>query len=104
MTPEAPPVPAAPRKPSIALIPGSKIRARSAGSRDEALISLGIFRGLVSVGGDNSLAIELEDGPPEEKGHLRLIPVNALLAVDILEAAKAEEERRADPAVAGYFR
>ena len=98
--------PSASKKPMITLSPGAKIRVRSAGTRDEALISTGAFRGLVSVGGDNSLALELEEGSKEEKGRIRLIPLNAILAVDILEAGKppAEEEKRADPAQPAYFR
>jgi hypothetical protein len=93
------------KKPTITLSPGSKIRVRSAGTRDDALISTGSFRGLVSVGGENSLAIELDDSSKEEKGRIRLIPLNAILAVDILEAAKPpEEEKRADPAQQPYFR
>ena len=96
--------PSAAKKPLIALTPGSRVRVRSAGPDDTALDSTGIFRGLVSIGGDNSLALELE-GPGEEKGRVRLVPVPALLAVDILEAAKPEEEKRADPsASAGDFR
>jgi len=100
----APSSPAA-KKPALALTPGSRIRVRSAGPDDSALDSLGVFRGLVSIGGDNALALELEGPPAEEKGRLRLVPVPALLAVDILEAAKPEEEKRSDPsASAGYFR
>lgn len=95
--------PTAPKKVSVALTVGSKVRVRSAGSQEEALVSNGTFRGLVSVGGDNSLAIELDDG--EEKGRIRLIPTNALFAVDILEAAKpAEEEKRTEPGATAYFR
>jgi len=97
--------PAAAKKPVIALTPGSRVRVRSAGPDETALDSVGVFRGLVSIGGDNTLAIELEGGGGEEKGRVRLVPVPALLAVDILEAAKPEEEKRADPsASAGYFR
>jgi hypothetical protein len=93
------------KKPAIVLTSGSKVRVRSAGTRDEALVSNGLFRGLVSVGGDNSLAIELDDSVREEKGRIRLIPLNALLAVDVLEAVKIEEEKRADTsATPGYFR
>jgi hypothetical protein len=101
MTSEAP----APKKPAIALTNGSRIRIRSAGTRDDALVSTGAFRGLVSVGGDNSIAIELSEGAKEEKGLIRLIPLNAVLAIDVLEAAKPEEEKRADPAASqAYFR
>ncbi len=97
--------PSAAKKPTITLSPGSRIRVRSAGTRDEALLSLGAFRGLVSLGGENSLAVELEDGPKEEKGRIRLVPLNAILAIDIVEAAKpAEEEKRADPGQPAYFR
>jgi hypothetical protein len=93
------------KKPSIVLTNGSKVRVRSAGTRDEALVSTGVFRGLVSVGGDNSIAIELDDSVKEEKGRIRLIPLNAVLAVDVLEAMKVEEEKRADTSASpGYFR
>lgn len=93
------------KKTAIVLTSGSKIRVRSAGTRDEALVSNGVFRGLVSIGGDNSLALELDDTVREEKGRVRLIPLNALLAVDVLEAVKPEEEKRAESQAApGYFR
>jgi len=104
VTAEAP-ASAAAKKPSIVLTVGSRVKVRSAGTRDDALVSTGAFRGLVSVGGDNSLAIELDDSVKEEKGRIRLVPLNAVLAIDVLEAAKAEEEKRAsDPAAAAYFR
>ncbi|HZY93140.1 MAG TPA: hypothetical protein VFG07_10280 [Thermoplasmata archaeon] len=93
------------KKPPIVLTTGSKIRVRSAGSRDEALVSSGLFRGLVSIGGDNSLALELDDTVKEDRGRVRLIPLNALLAIDVLEAVKPEEEKQKDTGQApGYFR
>jgi hypothetical protein len=91
------------KKNVIALTVGSKIRVRSASSENESLVSNGTFRGLVSIGGDSSLAVELDGSVAEEKGRIRLIPLNALLALDVLEAVKAEEEKRADPASPGYF-
>jgi hypothetical protein len=95
------------KKTLITLTPGSRVQVRSAGTRDEALVSTGVFKGLVSVGGDNSLAIELDGPGTEERGRMRLVPLNALLAIDILEAAQKppEEEKRSDAAAtAGYFR
>jgi hypothetical protein len=93
------------KKPQIALVPGSRVRVRSAGPDDAAIDSVGLFRGLVSIGGDHTLAIELDGTGGDEKGRIRLVPVPALLAVDILEAAKPEEEKRADSnAAPGYFR
>jgi hypothetical protein len=96
---------AAGKRPPITLTPGSRVSVHSAGPDDKALVSLGIFRGLVSIGGDNAIALELEGAGGDEKGRVRLVPVPAILAVDILEAAKPEEEKRAEPAAAsGYFR
>ncbi len=94
---------AAGRKGSIVLTVGSKVRVRSASSENESLISNGTFRGLVSIGGDSSLAVELDATVAEEQGRIRLVPLNAVLAIDVLEAARAEEEKRADPASPGYF-
>jgi hypothetical protein len=97
---------AVPKKPVIALTPGSRVRVRSAGPDDEAIDSTGLFRGLVSIGGDNTLAMELDGSTAgDEKGRIRLVPVPALLAIDILEAAKPEEEKRSESnQTPGYFR
>ncbi len=92
------------KRAAITLTPNSRVRVRSAGPDDQAIESTGTFRGLVSIGGDNIMAIELE-GPGEEKGRIRLVPIPALLAIDILEVAKAEEEKHAEPNQSpGYFR
>jgi hypothetical protein len=97
--------PAAGKRPPITLTPGSRVRVRSAGADDEAIVSTGLFRGLVSIGGDNILALELEGADGDEKGRIRLVPIPALLAIDILEIARAEEEKRSEPAQSpGYFR
>ena len=96
---------AAAKKPAIALTPGSHVRLRSAGPEDQAIVSVGIFRGLVSIAGDSALAIELDGSDGEPKGRIRLVPTPAILTIDILEAAKAEEEKRAETTQApGYFR
>jgi hypothetical protein len=92
------------KRAALTLTTGSRVRLRSAGPGDEAIESVGTYRGLVSIAGDNALAIELEGPPPEEKGRIRLLPIPALLAIDILEAAKAEEEKRSEPSPSpGYF-
>jgi hypothetical protein len=93
-----------PKKASIALTVGSKVSVRSAGSESDPLVSTGTFRGLVSIGGDSSLALELDGRVKEEKGRIRLIPINALLSIDVLEAVKVEEEKRSEPPANGYFR
>lgn len=98
--------PGAPKRPAIALTPNSKVMVRSAGTENEAIVSTGIFRGLVSISGDNALAIELDgSGGGDEKGRIRIVPIPAILAIDILEAAKVDEEKRAEPPQSpAYFR
>jgi hypothetical protein len=93
------------RRPALALTPGSKVKVRSAGTENEAIVSTGTFRGLVSIGGDNALAIELDGSVGDEKGRIRIVPIPAILAIDILEAAKPDEEKRSEPPQSpGYFR
>ncbi|HEV2166587.1 MAG TPA: hypothetical protein VGS23_06415 [Thermoplasmata archaeon] len=92
------------KKPSIVLTVGSKVSVRSAGNDSDTLVSSGTFRGLVSIGGDSSLALELDGKVKEEKGRIRLIPINALLSLDVIEAMKVEEEKRTEPPATGYFR
>ena len=93
------------KKPVIALTPGSHVRLRSAGPETSTIDSSGTFRGLVSIGGDNALAIELDGPEKEDKGRVRLVPIPAILTVDILEAARPEEEKRTEPTQSpGYFR
>jgi hypothetical protein len=93
------------KRPPITLTPGSRVRVRSAGPDDTAIESVGVFRGLVSIGGDNILAIELDASSGGPAGQIRLVPIPALLAIDIIEVAKPEEEKRAEPTQSpGYFR
>ena len=93
------------KRTAIALTPGSKVTVRSAGTENAAIVSSGVFRGLVSISGDNALAIELDGSNGDPKGRVRIVPVPAVLAIDILEAAKADEEKRSEPPQApGYFR
>jgi len=93
------------KRPLITLTPGSKVTVRSAGTENAAIVSTGTFRGLVSISGDNALAIELDGSGGEEKGRIRIVPVPAILAIDILEAVKPDEEKRSEPPQSpGYFR
>ena len=90
---------------STALTTDSRVSVRSAGPEDSAIVSQGIFRGLASIGGDSFLAIELDGTGGDPKGRIRLLPLSALLAIDILEASPTVEEKRPDSSASpGYFR
>jgi len=93
------------KRPTIALTLGSKVRVQSAGTESQAIVSTGTFRGFVSISGDNALAVELDGSGGDERGRIRIVPTPAILAIDILEAAKADEEKRSEPPQSpGYFR
>lgn len=80
----------------ISLTLGSKYRVLSLGSREEVITSRGTFKGIVSIGTIDGMAIELDDSHEDMKGKLRVIPSHVVLAVDILEAAAREEAAKED--------
>lgn len=73
----------------VTLTLGSKYHIRSLASREAVLETRGTFRGVVSVGSIDGLAMELDAG--DMKGKVRVIPTHVVLSIDILEAAKGEE-------------
>lgn len=75
---------------------GSKYHVRSLASREAVLETRGTFRGFTSVGSIDGLAMELDETHKELKGKMRVIPSHMVLNIDILEAAKSEDEKPDD--------
>lgn len=80
----------------VTLTLGSRYHVRSLASREAVLETRGVFRGFTSVGSIDGLAIELDESHPETKGRLRVIPSHMVLSIDIVEAAKTEDEKAED--------
>ncbi|MEW5760125.1 MAG: hypothetical protein AB1779_05110 [Candidatus Thermoplasmatota archaeon] len=78
---------------------GSKYRITSLGTKEEALISIGLFKGYIVFGNMDGLCLELAEGEKEYIGKIRIIPSHMVLAIDIIEAVeqktKEEEETSA---------
>lgn len=74
----------------VKLTLGSKYHIRSLASREAVLETKGTFKGVVSVGTIDALAISVTEG--DMKGKIRVIPTHMMLSIDILEAVKEEEE------------
>lgn len=74
----------------VQLTLGSRYRIRSLASREAIIETIGTFRGVVGVGSIDAIAMEVAEG--DMKGKLRVIPTHMVVAIDILEAAKKEEE------------
>jgi hypothetical protein len=86
------------------LTPGSRYRVTSMMTRDEPLVSEGMFKGYTMVGGLDSLCIEVEapEEAPEKKGKkaskkdrnmLRLVPCQMVIAIDVLDQVVEKEEK-----------
>lgn len=80
----------------IVLSVGSRYRIQSMGTRDEMVVTHGVYRGQVTLGDYTAVAIELDDSHKELAGKIRLIPSHMILALDMLsiveEADEADEE------------
>lgn len=81
-------------EPSVSLTLGSKYHVRSLASREAVLETTGTFKGVVSVGTIDALAMELDARHETMQGKVRVIPTHMVLSIDILEAVKKEEEAK----------
>lgn len=77
--------------PPVLLTLGSTYHVRSLASRESILETHGTFRGVVSVGTIDGLAMELGDSHGPMKGKIRVIPTHMVTSIDIVEAAQKEE-------------
>ena len=76
----------------IVLSPGSVYKIKSLESKEKPLLSHGIFMGYAAIGHDEGVCIELDSSHKELAGKIRVIPAHMILAIDIIEVAKKEEE------------
>ena len=77
---------------SLELTTGSRYRITSLSSRDHAVVTAGLFKGYISVASDEGIIMELDKTHDELKGKLRVVPVNMILFIDIVEALDPEED------------
>lgn len=85
------------RKEDVKLIEGSRYRIISIGGRDTSLETEGMFKGYATIGIDEAgLLIDTGEPHGEHQGKLRIVPLHAILAIDILdtkEHEKTDEEK-----------
>jgi hypothetical protein len=91
------------KKEELQLTEGSKYKIFSIGGRENAMESEGIFKGYTQFGIDEGgLILELDENHGSMHGKLRLIPLHAILAIDILNE-KPEENKTEDKETAHYY-
>ena len=69
---------------------GSKYRIMSKGPGDEFLVSTGVFKHYTSFGNGTAICIELD--LDEGQGGIRIIPLMAIYAIDVIESKEPEKE------------
>jgi hypothetical protein len=74
------------------LTEGSRYRIISIGGRENPLETEGIFMGFSNLGIDEIGLIMNRGDDEEKKGNTRLIPLHAILAIDILDEKKHEKK------------
>ena len=81
------------KKEELKLIVGSRYKVISIGGKDIALETEGIFKGFAFIGIDEGgLQIEHGECHGDMQGKIRIVPLHAILAIDILDA-KADDKK-----------
>src|SRR2546430_17299013 len=68
----------------VSLTKGARYRIESMETRERTKETKGVFRGYATIGTDDAIVVELDDSHQKLKGKLRLSPLRAVLAVDVL--------------------
>ncbi len=88
------------KKEQFKLTEGSRYRIISIGGRDAALETDGIFKGFANLFIDEGgLIMELCKSHDELEGKMRIIPLHAILSIDVLDAiedSKKEDQKEAN--------
>jgi len=81
------------KKEELKLTEGSRYKLYSIGGRDNPIETEGVFHGFASIGIDEAgLQIELGESHGSMKGKIRIIPLHAILAIDILDAKEDNDK------------
>lgn len=81
------------KKEEVKLTEESRYRIISIGGRDIALETEGVFKGFATLGIDEGgLLMELGENHGDLQGKTRIVPLHAILAIDILDAKEHDKK------------
>jgi hypothetical protein len=81
------------KKKEFKLTEGSRYRIISIGGRDATLETEGVFKGFASLGIEEAgLEMELSKTHGEMQGKIRIVPLHAILAIDVLDIIEHEKK------------
>lgn len=89
----------------VQLTKGSKYLVTSLGTKDNPIVTVGIFKGYTLVGNLDALVMELEGKGADKamKGKLRVVPSHMVLAIDILKAVNREDKKAGEEKQVSYL-
>jgi hypothetical protein len=87
------------------LIEGSRYKIISIGGRDSCLETEGVFKGYATIGIEEAgLVIEQSTGQQADaQKKLRIVPLHAILAIDLLDAKEHESREEGKDASDHYY-
>ncbi|MDG6218526.1 MAG: hypothetical protein QCI00_03700, partial [Candidatus Thermoplasmatota archaeon] len=81
------------KKQELELTIGSEYKIYSLGSRNSTMESVGIFKGYTAIGSDEIGFLVKLNHSAEDDGIMRIIPLHAVLAIDIIKAEPKDTEK-----------
>lgn len=85
------------------LIEGSRYKIISIGGRDSTLETEGLFRGYATIAIEEAgLVIQMSTGEPTQVEKLRIVPLHAILAIDVLDV-KQHEGKSEEKEPSGHY-
>jgi len=92
------------KKEDWTLIEGSRYKIISIGGRDSSMETEGIFKGYATIGIEEAgLIIELCTEHEKSGEKLRIVPLHAILAIDILDAKQYERRDENKEPSSNYY-
>ena len=81
------------KKPEIELTKGSEYRIYSISGREKMLESEGLFEGYITIGVEEiGMLLRLNEKHNDMNGKIRIIPLHAVLAMDVIEMKQSEDD------------
>lgn len=84
------------KKPELELTKGSEYKIYSLSSRNSTMESEGIFKGYTNIGSDEIgflLQLNHSNHSDKQDGIIRIIPLHAVLAIDVIKAEPKNTEK-----------
>ncbi len=80
-------------KEKMELTEGSEYKITSVGTKEKMIETEGVFKGFISVGVDGTgLLMELGNAHNEMKDKIRIVPLHAILLIDVLSAKENHDK------------